>query len=163
VIGLDIAFGVLAIIGIAAALAVVLLRDVFRAALSLILCFLTVAGIYVTLSADFLAAVQVLIYVGAISVLIILAIMLTREVQRGSPSGKLRIPAFVVAILFLGVVSFALINTPWQISQLPPLEPTTAALAVKLFGEGGFILAVEIAAVLLLAAILGAIVLVREK
>jgi len=163
VIGLDIAFWVLAIVGIAAALAVVLLRDVFRAALSLILCFLTVAGIYVTLSADFLAAVQVLIYVGGISVLIILAIMLTREVQRGSPSGKLRIPALVVAILFLGVVSFALINTPWQVSTLPPLEPTTAALAGKLFGEGGFILATEIAAVLLLAAILGAIVLVREK
>jgi len=163
VIGLDIAFWVLAIVGIAAALAVVLLRDVFRAALSLILCFLTVAGIYVTLSADFLAAVQVLIYVGGISVLIILAIMLTREVQRGSPSGKLRIPALVVAILFLGAVSFALINTPWQVSTLPPLEPTTAALAGKLFGEGGFILATEIAAVLLLAAILGAIVLVREK
>ena len=72
-IGIDIAFWVLAIVGIAAALAVVLLRDVFRAALSLILCFLTVAGIYVTLSADFLAAVQVLIYVGGISVLIILA------------------------------------------------------------------------------------------
>ena len=162
-IGLDIAFWILAIVGIVAALAVVLLRNVFRAALSLILCFLTVAGIYVTLSADFLAAVQVLIYVGAISVLIILAIMLTREVQRGSPSGKLRIPALVVAILFLGAVSFALINTPWQVSTLPPLEPTTAALAGKLFGEGGFILAVEIAAVLLLAAILGAIVLVREK
>ncbi len=162
-IGLDIAFWVLAIVVVAAALAVVLFRDIFRAALSLILCFLTVAGIYVTLSADFLAAVQVLIYVGAISVLIILAIMLTREVQRGSLSNKLRIPAFAVAILFLGVVSFALINTPWQVSTLPPLEPTTAALAVKLFGEGGFILAVEIAAVLLLVAILGAIVLVREK
>jgi len=163
VIGLDIAFWVLAIVGIAAASAVVLLRDVFRAALSLVVCFLIVAGIYVTLSADFLAAVQVLIYVGAISVLIILAIMLTREVQRGSPSSKLRIPAFVVAILFLGVVSFALISTPWQVSTVSPSEPTTAALAVKLFGEGGFILAVEIAAVLLLAAILGAIVLVREK
>jgi len=162
-IGLDIAFWVLAIVGIAAALAVVLLRDIFRTALSLILCFLTVAGIYITLSADFLAAVQVLIYVGAISVLIILAIMLTREVQRGSPSSKLRIPAFVVAILFLGAVSFVLVNTPWQVSTLPPLEPTTAALAGKLFGEGGFILAVEIAAVLLLAAILGAIVIVREK
>ena len=161
--GLDIAFWILAIVGIAAALAVVLLRDIFRTALSLILCFLTVAGIFVTLSADFLAAVQVLIYVGAISVLIILAIMLTREVQRGSPSNKLRIPALVVAILFLGVVSFALINTPWQVSTLPPLEPTTSALAGKLFGEGGFILATEIAAVLLLAAILGAIVLVREK
>ena len=160
---LEIAFWVLAVTGIAAALAVVLLRDIFRAALSLVLCFLVVAGIYVTLSADFLAVVQVLIYVGAISVLIILAIMLTREVQRGSPSNKLRIPALVVAILFLGVVSFALINTPWQVSTLPPLEPTTSALAGKLFGEGGFILATEIAAVLLLAAILGAIVLVREK
>ena len=162
-IGLDIAFWVLAIVGIAAALAVVLLRDVFRAALSLILCFLSVAGIYVTLSADFLAAVQVLIYVGAISVLIILAIMLTRDVQRGSPSGRLRVPAFIVAILSLGVVSFTLINTQWQISGLAPLEPTTAALADRLFGEGGFILAIEIAAVLLLVAILGAIVLVKEK
>jgi NADH-quinone oxidoreductase subunit J len=132
-------------------------------ALSLILCFLVVAGIYVTLSADFLAAVQVLIYVGAISVLIILAIMLTREVQQGSLSNKLRIPAFVVAVLFFGVVGFAVVNTPWQVSTVSPLEPTTAALAGRLFGEGGFILVVDIAAVLLLTAILGAIVLVREK
>ncbi len=161
--GLEIAFWVLAVVGVVAALAVVLFRDVFRAALSLILCFLVVAGIYITLSADFLAAVQVLIYVGAISVLIILAIMLTREVQQGSLSNKLRIPAFVVAVLLLGVVGFAVVNTPWQVSTVPPLEPTTAALGGRLFGEGGFILAVEIAAVLLLTAILGAIVLVREK
>ena len=161
--GLDIAFWVLAVVGIAAALTVVLLRDVFRAALSLVLCFLTVAGIYITLSADFLAVVQVLIYVGGISVLILLAIMLTRDVQYGSPSNKLRIPAFVVAVIFFGVVGFAVINTPWQVSTVPPLAPTTAALADKLFGAGGFILPVEIAALLLLAAILGAIVLVREK
>jgi NADH-quinone oxidoreductase subunit J len=161
--GLDIAFWILAIVGIAAALTVVLLRNVFRTALALILCLLTVAGIYVTLSADFLAAVQILIYVGGISILIILAIMLTREVQQGSPSNKLRIPAFIVAAIFLGAVIFALVNTPWQISTAPPLEPTTIALAGKLLGDGGFILAVEIAAALLLAAILGAIVLVREK
>ncbi len=160
---LDIAFWILAVVGIAAALSVVLLRNVFRAALSLVLCFLAVAGVYITLSADFLAAVQILIYVGGISVLIILAIMLTREVQQGSPSNKLRIPAFIAAALFLGVVVFTLINTPWQVSTAPPLQPTTAALAGKLLGEGGFILAVEIAATLLLAAILGAIVLVREK
>ncbi len=161
--GLDIAFWILAVVCIAAALAVVLLRDIFRAALSLVLCFLTVAGIFVTLSADFLAAVQVLIYIGAISILIILAIMLTREVQRGSPSSKLRIPAFIVAIIFLAAICFATLNTQWQVSTVSPLEPTTAALAGKLFGEGGFVLAVEIAAVLLLAAILGAIALVREK
>jgi NADH:ubiquinone oxidoreductase subunit 6 (subunit J) len=75
----------------------------------------------------------------------------------------LRIPAFVVGILFLGIMGFALINTPWQVSATPPLEPTTSALASKLLGGGGFILPVEIAATLLLAAILGAIVLVREK
>ena len=161
--GLEIAFWILAIVGIGAALAVVLLRNVFRAALALVLCFLTVAGIFITLSADFLAAVQVLIYVGAISILIILAIMLTREVQRGSLSNKLRIPAFLVAILVLGAICFATLNTPWQVSAVPPLEPTTAALAGKLFGEGGFVLTVEIAAILLLAAILGAIALVREK
>ncbi len=146
-----------------AALGVVLLRNVFRAALSLVLCFLCIAGIYITLSADFLAAVQVLIYVGAISVVIILAIMLTRDVQRGSPSGRLRLPAFLFALLFFVVVAFAVVNTSWQVSGAAPLAPTTSALAGKLFGEGGFILAVEVAAILLLAAILGAIVLVREK
>jgi NADH-quinone oxidoreductase subunit J len=161
--GISIAFWILAVIGVIAALAVVLLRDVFRAALSLVLCFLTVAGVYITLSADFLAAVQILIYVGAISVLIILAIMLTREVQRGSPSNKLQIPAFLVAVLFLGGVAFAMLNTPWAVSSAPPLAPTTPALAGLLFGEGGFILPVEIAPILLLAAILGAIALVREK
>ena len=161
--GLDIAFWILAVVGVAAALTVVLLRDVFRAALSLVLCFLTVAGIYVILSADFLGVVQVLVYIGGISVLIILAIMLTRDVQQGSPSNRLRIPALIVAVIFLGVMAFTLINTPWQISTAPPLTPTTSALANSLLGEGGFILAVEIAATLLLAAILGAIVLVREK
>jgi NADH-quinone oxidoreductase subunit J len=161
--GISIAFWILAVVGVIAALAVVLLRDIFRAALSLVLCFLTVAGIYITLSADFLAAVQILIYVGAISVLIILAIMLTREVQHGSPSNRLQIPAFIVAVLFLGGVAFAMLNTPWPVSSVSPLEPTTPALAGLLFGEGGFILPVEIAPILLLAAILGAIALVREK
>ena len=161
--GLEIAFWILAVISVVAALGVIVLRDVFRTALLLIVCFLAVAGIFVTLSADFLAVVQVLIYVGGISILIILAIMLTREVQRGSPSNRLRWPALVVAVIFFGVMAFALLGSPWQLSGLSPQMPTTTALGGKLFGEGGFILAVEIAAVLLLAAILGAIVLVREK
>ncbi len=161
--GLTVAFWALAVVAVLSALGVVLLRNVFRAALSLILCFLTVAGIYVTLSADFLAAIQILVYVGAISVLIILAIMMTRDVHRGSPANRLQIPALVVAVLFLEVLVLAVINTPWQISNTPALTPTTAPLAIKLFGEGGFILPVEIAAVLLLSAIVGAIVLAREK
>jgi len=161
--GSAIAFWILAVVGVGAALAVVLLRDVFRAALALVLCFLTVAGIYVTLSADFLAAVQVLVYVGAIAILIILAIMMTRDLQKGSRTNRLRVPALVVAVVFFGVVVFAMVNTSWQVVSTPPQEPTTSALAIRLFGEGGFLLPLEIAAVLLLAAILGAIVLVREK
>jgi len=161
--GLDIAFWILAVVSVLAALGVVLLPNIFRAALALVLCFLAVAGIYVTLSADFLAVVQILVYVGAIAVLIILAIMLTREVQRGSPLSKLWLPVLIIAVLFFGVMTYAVVNTPWQISGVPPQEPTTSALAGKLFGEGGFILTLEIAAVLLMAAILGAIALVREK
>ena len=161
--GLAISFWMLAVVVIIAALGVVLLRNVFRAALSLILCFIMVAGLYITLSADFLAAVQILVYVGAISVLIILAIMMTREVQQGSPNSRFQIPAFIVAILFLEVLVLTLTNTPWPISGITPTAPTTSALANSLFGEGGYLLPVEIGAVLLLSAILGAIVLAREK
>jgi NADH-quinone oxidoreductase subunit J len=161
--GLAIAFWILAVVGAAAALAVVLLRNIFRAALALILCFLTIAGLYVTLSADFLAAVQVLIYVGAIAILIILAIMLTREVQQGGLTNKLQIPVLVVVVLLLGALIYTMVSTPWAVSTAMPLVPTTPVLAGKLFGEGGFIMVVEMVAVLLLVAILGAIVLVREK
>jgi len=159
----DIVFWILAAVTVGAALAVVILRDVFRAALSLVLLFLTIAVIYITLYADFLAVVQILIYVGAISILIIVAIMLTREVWHGSPSGKLRIPALVVSLLLLGTLVFTVMSTKWETSGEPPQQPTTAAIGSSLFGEGGFILPVEITAVLLLAAVLGAIVLIREK
>lgn len=161
--GLTVTFWIMAIVGIIAALGVVFIRNVFRAALALILCFITVAGLYVTLSADFLAAVQILVYVGAISVLIILAVMMTREVQRGSPGNKLGIPAAIVALVLLGILVYTVTNTPWNIAAADPLSPTTVPLATKLFSENGFILPVEIGAVLLLAAILGAIVISREK
>jgi len=161
--GLVIAFWIIAVVAVISALGVVFLRNVFRAALSLILCFITIAGLYITLSADFLAAVQILVYVGAISVLIILAIMMTREVQQGSPANKMKVPAFVVAVVLLGIMIYTVTKTSWQVASESPLTPTTAPLAIKLFSESGFILPVEIAALLLLAAILGAIVIAREK
>ena len=161
--GLDAAFWIMAVIGVMAALSVVFLRNVFRAALGLVICFITVAGLYITLSADFLAAVQILVYVGAISVLIILAIMMTRDVQQGSPSNKMKFPVFVIAAVLLGIMIYTVTNTPWAISAEAPLTPTTVPLALNLFSESGFILPVEIAAMLLLAAILGAIIIAREK
>jgi NADH-quinone oxidoreductase subunit J len=161
--GLTISFWILAVIIVAAALAVVFLRNVFRAALTLILCFIGVAGIYITLSADFLAAVQILVYVGAISVLIILAIMMTRNFQKGNQPNKMQLPVAVIAAALLGFLIYAVTASPWQISNLAPVENTTAPLATKLFSENGYILPVEIGAVMLLAAIIGAIVITREN
>jgi NADH-quinone oxidoreductase subunit J len=161
--GLTISFWILAVIIIAAALAVVFMRNVFRAALTLILCFIGVAGIYITLSADFLAAVQILVYVGAISVLIILAIMMTRNFQKGNQPNKMQIPVAIIAAALLGFLIYAVTAAPWRISNLAPVENTTAPLAAKLFSENGYILPVEIGAVMLLAAIIGAIVITREK
>jgi NADH-quinone oxidoreductase subunit J len=159
----EIIFWLLAILSVGAALAVVILRDVFRAALSLVLLFLTIAVLYITLYADFLAVVQILIYVGAISILIIVAVMLTRDAWQGNPSGKLRIPALIVSLLLLGTMVFTVVSTNWEINTEPPLQPTTAAIGTSLFSQSGYIVPVEISAVLLLAAILGAIVLMREK
>jgi len=161
--GMAAAFWIMAVVAVAAALGVVLLKNVFRAALALILCFITVAGLYLTLSADFLAAVQVLVYVGAISVLIILAIMMTRDFQRGSPGNRLKLPAFIVAAVLLGMMIFTVTQTSWPLAPQAPLTPTTGPLAMKLFSENGYVLPVEIGAVLLLAAIIGAIVIAREK
>ena len=159
----DIIFWILAAVVVLAALGVIILRNVFRSALSLVLLFLTIAGIYVTLYADFLAFVQILVYVGAIGILIIVGIMLTYDFSRGNPSGRLRFPAIIVCAMLFAALLFSIINTPWEISTLPPQEPTTAFLGLSLFGEGGYILPVEIIAILLLTAILGAIVLIGEK
>lgn len=160
---LDVAFWVLAVICVGTALAVVFVRDVFRAALFLILCFFAVAGIYLTLNADFLAAVQVLIYVGAVSVLLIFAIMLTRDAKQGSPSGRLRIPALIIGLALLGVMIGSILSFNWQPSAEMSGMVRTQDIAGLLFSEGGFVLAFEIAGLMLLAAIIGAIVLLREK
>jgi len=167
----EIAFWILALVMVGAALAVVLLRDIFRAALLLVLCFFTVAGIYITLNADFLAAVQVLIYAGAIGILLIFAIMLTRNVKEGNPFNKLKIPALIVALLVLTTVIGVIVGTDWttvtgvsQGVEVPVGSATTGPIATALFDQSkGFVLPFEIASVLLLAALIGAIVLVRDR
>jgi NADH-quinone oxidoreductase subunit J len=161
--GLEIAFWVLAVVIVAGALSVVLLKNIFRSALALILCFLGVAGIYITLSADFLAVIQVLVYIGGISVLVLLAIMLTRNIPEGSPANRLRLPALLVAGAILVLLVYSTVNTSFPVSSQPPLTPTTAALGRTLLDRNGFVLPLEIAGLLLLAAILGAIVMAKEK
>jgi NADH-quinone oxidoreductase subunit J len=161
--GLEIAFWIMAVVAVVAALAVVTMRNVFRAAISLVFCFVAVAALYITLSADFLAAAQVLVYVGGISVLILLGVMLTRDVPQASQSNRLRVPAFLVAAGLLGLLLFAIGGTTWNQPKALPVTPTTQALASHLFAPGGWLITLEIAGMLLLAAVVGAIVLAREK
>ena len=160
-VGIAIAFWILASLAVISSAAVVLLRDIFRASLFLILSFLAVAGIYILLQADFLAVAQVLIYVGAISVLLIFAIMLTRDTQQGNPSNRLSAPgAFLAGVIFSAII-VAIFTTDWPLSSGTPPESTTELLADALFNR--FVLPFEVASVLLLAAMIGAIVIARPK
>ena len=186
----DIVFWVLTVMAVGAALGVVLVKDLFRAALLLIVVFMAVAGFFVLLSAEFLAVVQVLIYVGAIAILIIFAVMLTRDVQRGNLPNRLQIPAAVFASLLLVALVAAAVDTKWDF--LPPeqqerVELVQTSSVTTLSGEaltgsgvtsqedqaqvqesgladlliGDYVLPFEAVSVLLLAALIGALALVR--
>lgn len=161
--GIDIAFWTLGAMAAVGALMVVTLRSLLRTALGLILCFLAIAGLFITLSADFLGIVQVLVYVGAIAVLIIMAIMLTRDVECSNLPSRFKTPAIVTGVFFLGVAIWVMLNADWPANQTAPSAPTTTTLGNLLFNQGGLVLAVEIAAMLILAAIVGAISVAREK
>jgi NADH:ubiquinone oxidoreductase subunit 6 (subunit J) len=103
-------FYLLAAIIVISAFLVVTLRSVFHSALFLVLTFFMVAGIYLMLSAQFLAAVQVLIYVGAITILILFAIMLTQQIHSKSihQTNEQVIPAALISIVFLAMAIFAM-------------------------------------------------------
>ena len=161
--GVTIAFWVLAITAVLGALMVISMRSLFRAALGLILCFISIAGLFLTLSADFLGIVQILVYVGAIAVLIIMGIMLTRDVECSNMASRFKLPAAVAGLAFLGIAIWVVLSTTWPLSQSEPTAPTTATLGNLLFGQGGLALGVEIAGMLVLSAIIGAISIAREK
>ncbi len=110
----EIAFWALSAAGVGGALGVVLVRDVFRAALLLVLVFMTVAGLFVLMSAEFLAVVQLLIYVGAVAILIVFAIMLTREVQQGNLPNRLHFPAGILTALLLAAFIYVVLDTDWN-------------------------------------------------
>ncbi len=159
----DIAFWIMAVVAVASALMVVLLRNVFRAALAMVLCFTVIAGLYATLGADFLAVTQILIYVGAISVLIILAVMLTRDVWQAGKASVMGGPAVIAFLLFGGALMLGLSYSRWHTGVPLPPQPTSGPLGLKIFGESGFVLPLIISAVMLLAGIIGALVLIREE
>ncbi len=157
-----IVFFILAGATLTAALLAVTLRNVVHSALALVGSFFGVAGIYLLLEAEFLAVVQVLIYVGAISVLILFAIMLTRGLMKPGESavnGQWAAAAIIAMFLFMGMLLTAA-RGPWPINTTAITTDMIPALGTALVTT--YVLPFEIVSVLLLAALVGALMIARE-
>jgi NADH-quinone oxidoreductase subunit J len=164
----EVIFWSLAVLSVGAALLVVHVRNMFRAVLLLVVSFLGVAGLFAQMSAEFLAVVQVLIYAGGIAVLVVFAVMLTRDVPEGNRNTPVQPVAAAVGVVLLGALIYTIVQAQWNLlpDDLPgPLQvvlaDTPAGLGEMLLGD--FVLAFEIIGVLLLAAVVGALALVRER
>jgi len=165
-----IVFYAVASIVVLSALMVVTLKNLFHCALFLAVAMFGISGVFLFLGSEFLAAVQVLIYVGAVTILVIFGIMLTRNVMDEKiPARNSQVPlSLLVGASFLFVVLFAL----YQWVTLPPGPAPAAApdLMNNLYALGpalilptnGFAFAFEFVSILLLSALVGAIVIARK-
>ncbi len=150
---------------LAAAVMVVTARKLFHAALWLLLAFFGIAGLYVLLEAPFFAAAQLFVYMGAIGILIIFSVMLTRGMMR-QPGPQVNDQQWLVVILalaFLAVLVWLALQWP-QITQ-PDLivQDPLRALGMTLVSPEGYALPFEVASVLLVMALIGAVTIVRER
>jgi NADH-quinone oxidoreductase subunit J len=139
---------------------IIVVRNLMHAVLLLILSFVGMAGLFITLSADFVGVVQVLIYAGAIAVLMIFAVMLTPRAARNNAGNVLQLPALALAALLAAGLIFVIVQTQWRETARGPFDTTANAIGNELLKP--FVLPFEIASVLLVIAMIGAIVLVRE-
>lgn len=167
--GQTIAFFVFTLFILGGALGVVTSRNLIHSALYLVLSLFGVAGFFVLLSAPFLAAVQVLVYIGAIAILIIFAVMLTRGMTalREIRNQQWWLAAIVGVLLFV-VLAAGVILPVWGNDGLLGSRPvsdvvaTTADLGVALVDGNQYVLPFEVASLLLTAAMIGAIVVARD-
>ena len=159
-------FVALAVFSVGSAFVAALAPRIVHAVFGLMGAFLGVAGLYALLGADFVALVQVMVYVGGILVLLVFAILLTQRVRgRFEPEGqgKLLYPVLAGVAVFVGLL-FALRGTDWKaLDAPPPPEPTTAELGRALLDPQRYLVPFELASVLLLAALIGAAYLVRRR
>jgi NADH:ubiquinone oxidoreductase subunit 6 (subunit J) len=167
-------FWILAVILVVAALLVVSMRNIVHSALALVVVFAMASGIYVLLNAEFIAIVQILIYVGAVTILILFALMLTRlsGLQITNPTNKLWWIAVIICA-FLGASIIYAVTTSRHLiastgngaSQLPPGINNVVRIGQLLYSPDGYsyLLPFEIASLVLLVAIVGAIVIGREE
>lgn len=160
-----VSFGILAVTTIGAALGVVLFSNIVYSAFLLGGVFLSISGMYLLLNADFIAAAQILIYVGAVNVLILFAIMLVnkREDFKELPNAWVQKAATAaVCVGVFALLSTMVLSTPWSISpEVASTEPGSVAIIGQHFFTD-FLLPFELASVFLLMAMVGAIILARR-
>ena len=163
--GIIVAFWLLSGVAVLSALGVFLARNLIHAVSLLVLSFIATAGLFLTLSADFIAVAQVLIYAGAIPVLMVFAVMLTPLAGRDNGNSLYVVPGVAVGVAFAVVVAIVAIDVEWGALSGDALASQAFPTTVDVIGDaliGRYVLAFEVASVLLLAALIGAIVLVRE-
>ncbi|MBD1873197.1 NADH-quinone oxidoreductase subunit J [Nodosilinea sp. FACHB-131] len=160
-----VAFGILVAMTLGGALGVVLLDNIVYSAFLLGGVFTSMAGLYILLNAGFVAAAQVLVYVGAVSVLILFGIMLVNKEQEFTPMKQAwvgKIATGGVCVGLFALLTTSTLNTPWAIStEVPQGELATVAIGIHFFTD--YLLPFELASVLLLIALIGAIVLARRE
>jgi NADH-quinone oxidoreductase subunit J len=156
-------FYLLAVVTVGFAALVAFSRNIVHSAFALVGSFMGVAGIYVALAADFLAIVQILLYVGGIVVLTLFAVMLTHRIAdvRVSNRSVGRLPALVIVSIVGASMGYAVMHTQWQVVQPAEPTPTTAGIGNAFLTQ--YVLPFELASVVLLAALVGAVVLSRKE
>jgi NADH:ubiquinone oxidoreductase subunit 6 (subunit J) len=159
----DIIFILVAIVTIGSAALVVLARNLIYSAFSLLFTFFGVAVLYVFLGADFIAATQVLIYVGGILILLLFGVMLTQRLYNLSLLTEVVqfIPGLIIALAVFLMLAFVGLTTPWNRIVDKPLAATTASIGTHFLTD--YLLPFEIASFLLLIALIGAAMLVRRR
>jgi NAD(P)H-quinone oxidoreductase subunit 6 len=156
-------FVFLALATLVGAASVALSRNIFWSAMGLLSSLVGVGGMYVLLSADFVAITQVLVYIGGVLVLIIFAIMLTSQIQAINISNRSvgMLGGYVIFFVVSCLLSFVALWAPWKLTTKEPIANTTVALGDGLLGT--WLLPFEIASVLLVATLVGAIVIARKE
>ncbi|MBZ4687118.1 MAG: hypothetical protein PWQ96_361 [Clostridia bacterium] len=153
-------FWLISAVIVLSALAVVFMKNIVHSALFLIVTFVGMAGIYALLQADFIAAVQILVYAGAIAILIVFAVMLTRrgDIRASNPFNGYAIIASLACLAFLVVTVSMIFNSGFEIVESVG-KSVVEPLAIAMMGD--FVISFEVAALLLLEALVGAIILAR--
>ena len=160
-----VSFGILAVMMIGTALGVVLLSNIVHSAFLLAGVFLSISGLYILLNGDFVAAAQILIYVGAVNVLILFAIMLVNKREDFSkiPGRWIRnVSTAVVCFGLFALLSTMVLVTPWSENTASPAVISNTVVEIGKHFFSDFLLPFELASVLLLMAMVGAIILARR-